>query len=312
MFNYITIDGGTTNTRISLVVKNDVVDTVKSHIGARNGIDGKEEYKQTLKNSINEILERNNLKETDIHRILASGMITSEYGLYELKHTVAPAGIEQLHNNMAEVLFEDISAIPFVFISGLKLKCDTLENADIMRGEETEIIGLAEKYGTEAVYVLPGSHAKIIEFDNENRICNFTTVMSGEMISAVANNTILKGCVDLNTQEFDAEHLLLGYDFAQKYGLTQALFKARILKNVFNKNSVQVYSYFLGAILCNDISAILNCNCNTVVLGGKSCLKDALAEILNSKTEKQVVCASEEDVEHCVAQGAVKIYEYLK
>ena len=62
MFNYITIDGGTTNTRISLVVKNDVVDTVKSHIGARNGIDGKEEYKQTLKNSMLSIPEPRNIQ----------------------------------------------------------------------------------------------------------------------------------------------------------------------------------------------------------------------------------------------------------
>ncbi len=310
MFNYITIDGGTTNTRINLVVNKRIIDTIKSSIGARNGIDGKNALKETIKTNIAEILSRNNLTETDISRILASGMITSEFGLYELNHTIAPAGIEELHDNMAEVVFEDITTIPFVFISGIKM-VGTLAETDMMRGEETEIIGLAEKYGTNAVYVLPGSHAKIIEFDALNRICSFKTVMSGEMISAVANNTILKGCIDLTVDTFELEHLLLGFDTALELGLTQALFKARILNNIFNKSAIQVYSFFLGAILSNDACSILKSSIDTVVIGGKNCLKYALTEILQNKTNKTVICADEKDVEECVAMGAIKIYEYL-
>lgn len=309
MHNYITIDGGTTNTRINLVINEKIVDTLKFNIGARNGINGNLEFKATLKNGITDILNKNCVAESDIYRILASGMITSEFGLYEVPHTVAPAGIELLHSNMKEVLINDVSDIPFVFISGIRTE-GTLEQTDMMRGEETEIIGLAEKYSTNAVYVLPGSHSKIVEFDSENRISHFTTAMSGEMIAALSGNTILKDAVDLSVDKFDSEYLLLGYEIAEKLGIAQALFKTRILKNLFKKDKCQVYSFFLGVILFSDIQTIKNSQNSTVVIGGKNSLKNSLAYLLEQKTEKEIICAEETDVEECISIGAIKIYEY--
>ena len=41
MKNYITIDGGTTNTRVSLVKGEEIVKTIKLAVGARVGIDNK-------------------------------------------------------------------------------------------------------------------------------------------------------------------------------------------------------------------------------------------------------------------------------
>ena len=38
MANYITIDGGTTNTRISLIKDLTITDTLKFNIGAKGGI----------------------------------------------------------------------------------------------------------------------------------------------------------------------------------------------------------------------------------------------------------------------------------
>ena len=309
MHNYITIDGGTTNTRINLVVNKKIIDTLKLSIGARNGIGGNHEFKTALKSSIADILKKNGVTENDIHRILASGMITSEFGLYEVPHTIAPAGIEQLHNNMKEVLLSDISNIPFIFISGVKTE-GTLDQTDMMRGEETEIIGLAEKYGTTAVYVLPGSHSKIIEFNHKNEISKFTTAMSGEMISALANNTILKDAVDLSVAEFDSEYLLLGYETAEKLGIAQALFKTRILKNLFKKDKCKVYSFFLGVILFSDIQTIKTAETQKVIIGGKNSLKNSLAFLLKQKCEKEIICAEETDVEECISIGAIKIYEY--
>ena len=309
MHNYITIDGGTTNTRINLVINKKIVDTAKFNIGARNGINGNEELKVTLKNGIADILNKNGVTEKDIHRILASGMITSEFGLYEVPHTVAPAGIELLHSNMEEVLISEVSNIPFVFISGVKTVGE-LQKTDMMRGEETEIIGLSQKYGTKAIFVLPGSHSKIVEFDSEDRISQFTTAMSGEMISALANNTILKDAVDLSVAEFNSEYLLLGYETTEKLGIAQALFKTRILKNLFKKEATQVYSFFLGTILFSDIQTIKACQNSTVVIGGKNSLKNSLAFLLEQKTEKKIICALETDVEECITIGAIKIFEF--
>ena len=116
MATYITIDGGTTNTRISLVENLKVIDTLKFGVGARAGIDDKKILESTVKNGIIDILKNNKKSETDITRILASGMITSEFGLCQLDHITAPAGIKELNATMHEVILENISEIPFVFI----------------------------------------------------------------------------------------------------------------------------------------------------------------------------------------------------
>ena len=64
------------------------------------------------------------------------------YGLVNLPHITVPAGIDELHNSMEKVVLSEISNIPFCFIRGVKTECSNLEDADMMRGEETEVMGI--------------------------------------------------------------------------------------------------------------------------------------------------------------------------
>ena len=56
MANYISIDGGTTNTRISLVTDGKIIATKKYNIGAGAGLEGKETLKSSIARGILEIL----------------------------------------------------------------------------------------------------------------------------------------------------------------------------------------------------------------------------------------------------------------
>ena len=253
MANYITIDGGTTNTRISLVVDKKIVDTLKFNVGAKAGIDDELLLRKTVKNGITTILSKNNMIEDDVFRILASGMITSEFGLYKLEHIPTPAGINELKNAMTKVVLEDISKIPFVFMCGVKTNCDSLKNADMMRGEETELMGVIGDGDEECLYIFPGSHSKIIHTDKIGRIDNFWTGLTGEMISAISKNTILRDSVNLENVNLLDDFLLEGYNYCKYNGMNDALFKVRVLKNIFNWNYDQIYSFFLGVILCGEI-----------------------------------------------------------
>jgi 2-dehydro-3-deoxygalactonokinase len=167
--NYITIDGGTTTTRISLVCDKQIKQTVKLSVGARKSMDGGADYKGEIKSAIEKVLSDNNIKNEDIKRILASGMITSEFGLCNLPHISVPAGIQELHENMHETVISEISDIPFVFIRGVKSVSDNLSETDMMRGEETELFGLTPHTMPDALYVLPGSHSKLIKTDCYDR-----------------------------------------------------------------------------------------------------------------------------------------------
>lgn len=307
MPDYITIDGGTTNTRISLIVNNRVVDTLKYSVGAKNGIENSKILKNTIKQGIADLLNENNLTEDNIERILASGMITSEFGLVDLPHTVLPAGIGDLHNTMYQTELPDISAIPFVFMRGVKTNGLSLESADMMRGEETELMGILHGEG---VYVLLGSHSKIIRLDAFGRIIDFKTMLTGEMIAALSQNTILKGTVECKNQSINKEFLHKGFVYAQQNGINNALFKVRVLKTVLNKQTDEIYSFFMGVILCDEIEYIQSLKTEQIVVTGQAQIKDAVVELLHQLSSVKVIRISKKEADEATSVGMVKIFEY--
>ena len=92
MTRYITLDGGTTNTRLSLVADGEILQTVKIAMGARACIDNAPALRSAIKEAISGLLSAHALRECDVVRILASGMITCEFGLCHLPHIEWPIG----------------------------------------------------------------------------------------------------------------------------------------------------------------------------------------------------------------------------
>ena len=312
MSNYITVDGGTTNTRISLVVNGNIVDTIKYNVGAGKSIENKNILKNTIREGISEILKRNNMQSSDILRILASGMLTSEYGIYTLEHIKTPVGIKKLHEGMTETIISEISDIPFVLVRGVKTDCKGFEDADMMRGEETELMGLADSLYSDCVYVLPGSHSKIIKTNDMGEITEFSTMLTGEMISALSQHTILKTAVDLENAALDNKYLMKGFEYCKENGINKALFKVRVLNNMFSGTADEVYSFFLGVVLCEEILEIIKLKPKTVVIGGRKQIKKAMYEILSCCISGEIICVLDEAAEKASAVGMIKIFEFTK
>ncbi len=308
MANYITVDGGTTNTRISLVLEGTVVDTLFFSVGAGAGEDGRVRLRETVREGIREVLQRNRIKEREIRRILASGMITSEFGLYMLPHLSVPAGLSELKRGSVETVLGDISEIPFVFMRGVKAEGETAEETDMMRGEETEIMGLSES--APCVYMLMGSHTKIVRTDESGRIADFQTALTGELMAAVAGHTILKNAFRLEKTEVVPAYLLRGFTCAAEKGLCEALFKVRILRNLFDAAPEEAYSFCLGAVLQDDIRSAMEMRAGRIVVGGNKKLRDAVTILLRHSTAAEVVPLTDEEAKNAVTKGLIRIYEY--
>lgn len=305
---YIVIDGGTTNTRLYLV-RETSVDSEKLSLGSGNA-GSRERLTVAVGEGLCALLERNGLTEQDVHCILASGTITSELGLCLVPHVPAPAGIAQLHENMHPTRLPEITSIPFVFIPGVRIASEDLLQADMMRGEETELFGLLETPETDCLYVLPGSHNKLITVDEAGRICAIRTMLTGEMLASLSRHTILSAAVDLSCDRICEDFLLQGYECCEQLGINEALFKVRMLKNIFGGSREEVYSFFLGVVLHGDLRQILACREKKIIIGGQSKMQKALAVLLEAKTSKPVICAREQQVQNSVIRGALRIYLY--
>ena len=308
MAHYVTIDGGTTNTRIRLVTDGKVVASARLPMGAKDCIGSASPYKTRLCEDIATLLYHANLRPSDVTAMLASGMLTCEHGLCHVPHLNTPVGIAQLHGGMVRADLDGI-AIPCYFIPGVKTLTEDPSQCDMMRGEESEFWGLAEQMDPDSVCVLPGSHTKHIFSDAQKRITSSNTLLTGEMLEALSQHTILSASVDMSVTEFDEDALLWGYDDACKSGINRVLFQARILDTLLQKSPREVYSYFLGAILYGDVK-ILEEYGKKVYIGGKRQLRESLLYLIRQRT---ALCAKEipeKDAELASTYGVIRIFEY--
>lgn len=185
--------------------------------------------------------------------------------------------------------------IPFLFIPGVKT------DMDMMRGEETECMGLG--LTEPCAVVLPGTHNKVILFDGRY-ITDFMTMMSGETIAAIKNHTILSQSLPCELPKtFDGQYLQEGAAMTRQYGLTSALFRVRSLAKFCQVTQEQLSSFYVGAVLQSDAQAVsaFAGDC-PVYVGGKEPLQAELCLLIpNAKPLAQATMAS--------AVGAKRIYE---
>ena len=305
MASYITVDGGTTNTRLFLWEEGKMTASLSLPLGARTGLTDKEALPREMRKAIASLLEK---CKGSVTKILASGMITSESGLCPLPHILAPAGVAELHAAMHEVTLPEISEIPFVFLRGVKISDGTLAGTDMMRGEETETQGTDA--GKDALLILPGSHSKLIRTDEAGRISHFETLLSGEMMWALAKDTILADSFAFGACTCKENALLDGYRYARARGVNAALFKVRVLRNLCGGSEDDAYSFFMGATLADEIAEVLRLSPSRIVIGGKAAIREPMATILSHVTSIPVSTLTDEEVALAPARGAIRIYEY--
>jgi len=120
--------------------------------------------------------------------VLASGMIGSRQGWREAPYAECPAGAPELARGLVEV--EGPAGRPVRIAPGL-LTRDAAGVPDVMRGEETQILGELGARGTgDGRFVLPGTHSKWAEV-REGRVTAFATYMTGEVYDVLCRHSIL-------------------------------------------------------------------------------------------------------------------------
>lgn len=114
--------------------------------------------------------------------IVMSGMVGSRQGWAEAPYVPCPAGFDEIAASLHEVRWGGRSAW---IVPGLSCR-DAAGVPDVMRGEETQILGC----GVEGTVCLPGTHSKWVEVKN-GRIERFCTFMTGEVYAVLKQHSIL-------------------------------------------------------------------------------------------------------------------------
>ena len=125
--------------------------------------------------------------------VVMSGMIGSRQGWREAPYAFTPAGADEIARSMIVVPFEgqaEVRIAPGV----MHRTADGFH--DVMRGEETQILGALETLGPGTHRLcLPGTHSKWAMVES-GRITAFRTHMTGEVFALLRTQSILARTID--------------------------------------------------------------------------------------------------------------------
>jgi 2-dehydro-3-deoxygalactonokinase len=119
--------------------------------------------------------------------VLAAGMIGSRQGWREVPYVPCPAGFAKIAAGLAKVELPD--GRPVHLVPGLLRPATQGGFPDVMRGEETQILGDPAASGTRC-FVLPGTHSKWA-WTAGGHIDRFATYMTGEVYDVLVRHSIL-------------------------------------------------------------------------------------------------------------------------
>lgn len=262
------IDCGTTNTRVYILNnQGEVVSRSYKKVGVRDtSISGSRDIlKAGIKEAFLDAVEKAGLVLGDIEYAVASGMITSEIGLMDVPHLIAPAGIAELSGNVKVVHDEEVFPLdlPVVFIRGIKnnygnIGVSDIRKIDFMRGEETQIIGLLEQGNLQLPMnvVILSSHTKLIHINEKGQVEGSITTISGQIYEAISKETFIGSCIKSDGEEkefFSNEILQTAYDSVQSAGFLRTMLMPRFMQVLLDTKWHERQFFVDAAIAAEDI-----------------------------------------------------------
>ena len=129
---------------------------------------------------------------------------------------------------------------------------------NVMRGEETQVLGVLQGLGTQVLIGLPGSHSKWVEVI-EGRITHFDTFMTGELFAVLSKHSIL-GRTQQPCDQFQAEAFDRGVQVALskdgQRGVLSTLFSARTLGLTAELSPDQQPDYLSGLLIGHELAGL--------------------------------------------------------
>ena len=233
---------------------------------------------------------------------LLAGMVGADRGWRSTGYLALPAGIEDLARGLCWVEPGAVAIVP-----GLVLCADG--SADVMRGEETQILGaVAAGLAPAGCFSChPGTHTKWIVVD-DGRVTTFRTVMTGELFAMLREHSILADLL--------RDQVVAGPDFDA--GLERGLAKGETMAELFAVRADvlggagrigNAAAYASGLLIGADVRIGLEmCSEHEVHVIGRSDLAAFYARAIEQSGRRAIVI----DGEAAVVAGLRRIGELVE
>lgn len=326
------IDCGTTNTRVYIVDhKETIIGRGERRVGVRNtSMTGSKEALRTgLCEAIAAAAQDAGIDVAEIEFAIASGMITSEIGLMEIPHLIAPVGLEELADSavMTQPGEAIPMGIPILFIRGIRNNygepiLQNIRNVDFMRGEEVQMMGILDELqlNKSVNVIVLSSHTKLIHANAEGQVVASLTNISGQLYEAVCKESMIgKSLIQEPSEEAGGYTYQQIVDIADEVstetGLDRVMLIPRFMQ-VLLKTDYKERNLFIDAgIASDDMRMIEEFNrqgyhADTYVLFGHQSRCEIYDYLIHKKfgSSLQVITLSDkEKLSALTVRGAIKV-----
>lgn len=185
-------------------------------------------------------------------RILLSGMIGSRQGWVEAGYITCPVTIYDLVSSVVNVPFAGARVLLVPGVQGV----DSSGFPEVMRGEETEVMGILQRRESGGLVCLPGTHSKWIQL-GQGAIEGFVTCMTGEVFAALREATILGRSMTSDAAGDERAFLRGVARSADSGGLLHHIFSVRTQVLTGQMQETAAASYLSGLLIGHEIRAVM-------------------------------------------------------
>lgn len=193
-------------------------------------------------------------------QVVISGMASSTVGWCEVPYVWTPFALDGggLRREVVRLATSPVGPIEVSLVGGVRGVCD------MMRGEETEAIGLAACGALRAcwergVLVLPGTHSKHLTLAL-GRVVGIRTHLTGELLEVLSRHSLLRASVDADgggdLGEGWREPFVAGVEEALRVGLSGALFAVRARQVLEGVDRASNWWYLSGVAVGGEVAAL--------------------------------------------------------
>lgn len=174
--------------------------------------------------------------------VVMSGMVGSAQGWIDAGYLDAPLALARLRERLVLLGSSSRCIVP-----GVALRRGR-EVVDVMRGEETQLLGAAVLGHRDGWFVLPGTHSKWVRLEG-GAIVDFATYMTGELFALLGSQGTLGAAMPEDDGEHCAQAFAAGLDAAEGVALSHALFglRARVVGGMMPADHAR--SYLSGLLI---------------------------------------------------------------
>ncbi|HEY0845546.1 MAG TPA: 2-dehydro-3-deoxygalactonokinase [Noviherbaspirillum sp.] len=236
------IDWGTSNRRAYVLDRQGKLVRQHSDEGGILHVEG------NFEGSLRSLLQALAIDEADV---VMSGMVGSRNGWHQVPYLSVDQPVAALRDALVDIP-AGIPGFRCRIVPGYRY-IDPHGLPDVMRGEETQVLGTLQLSATDGWFLLPGTHSKWVLVEN-GRIVELSTFMTGEFYALLSEHGTLAKV--MSSQQPVPEAFAAGIAASEHGGFTHTAFCCRALVVTDMMPPEHTASYLSGLLIGTEIHDI--------------------------------------------------------